>query len=339
MKAVLLSAPGLLEYVDLPDPEIHADSDVILRVAGASICGSDTHGYTGDGGRRVPPLVMGHEACGTVEAVGSAVTNVVRGQRVFMMPMEACLLCRACAAGTPDACTSRRVYGADLPGAFAERVRIVSRSAIPIPDAVSFLQGSLLEPLGVVVNGLSRATVNPGDALAVVGGGPIGLLATAVLSLHHPRHLIVVEPNRVRRELALALGATATIDPTAGEASDEIRELTGGVGVDLAVEAVGLTATVGLAVDAIRAGGTMVWLGNAGRVIEIDEFKVVWNQLTIHASVGVTRASVDRAITLVADGAVPVERLVTAAVPLAEGVAAFHRQATDPDFVKTVLLP
>jgi L-iditol 2-dehydrogenase len=340
MKAILLSAPGQLEYVDLPEPTIDAVDDVILAIRGASVCGSDTHGYSiGAGGRRIPPLVMGHEACGTVEAVGAAAAKVLPGQRVFMMPMEACQHCRACIAGTPDACTSRKVYGADLPGAFAERMRIASRSAIPIPDSVSFLQGSLIEPLSVVVKGLSRTAVQPGDTLAVVGGGPIGLLATAVLKLHRPRHLIVVEPNRVRRELAQSLGATATIDPTAGDAADQIRELTEGDGVDLAVEAVGVTETVGVAVRAIRAGGAMVWLGNAGRMVEIDEFNVVWKQLTIYASVGVTRASVDRAISLIASGAVPVERLITSAVPLAEGVAAFYRQASDPDVVKTVLIP
>lgn len=339
MKAILLTAPSELQYVDLDEPVLRADTDVIMDVGGVSICGSDTHGYTGKGGRRVPPLVMGHEACGTVRSVGSGVRNVIPGQRVFMMPMEVCLACAACEAGASDECTARRVYGGDLPGAFADRIRIAGRNAVPIPDSVSFIQGAVIEPLSVVTKGLSRVAVQPGDALAVIGGGPIGLLATAVLSLHRPRVLVVVEPNRVRRDVALSLGATHAIDPTAQDAPAAIMALTNGVGVDLAVEAAGITATVGVAVDSIRAGGTMVWLGNAGRVVEIDEFKVVWRQMTIHASVGVTRSSVDRAIALIADGSVPVERIVTVALPLSEGVAAFHRQAADQDIVKTVLLP
>jgi L-iditol 2-dehydrogenase len=339
MKAVLLDAPGHLVYTDLPEPALERPTDVILRVGGVSICGSDTHGYTGKGGRRVPPLVMGHEACGTVESVGGAVTSVRPGQRVFMMPMEVCSSCHACIAGAPDQCGSRRVYGADLPGALAERVRIASANAVPIPDEVSDVQGAVIEPLSVVTKGLSRVAVQPGDALAVVGGGPIGLLAIAVLALHHPRVLAIVEPNRVRREAAVALGATHGIDPGTEDAGETIMALTGGIGVDLAVEAVGVTATVAAAVTSIRPGGQMVWLGNAGRVVEIDEFKVVWRQMTIHASVGVTRASVNRAIALIASGAVPVERIVSAVLPLSDGVEAFQRQASDPDIVKTVLLP
>lgn len=338
MKALLLSAPGELEYCDVANPAIGADTDVLLRVGAAGICGSDTHGYRGEGGRRVPPLVMGHEACGTVEEVGEAVSNLVPGDRVFMMPMEACGQCRSCLGGAPDECTARRVYGADLPGAFAERVRIAARSAVPLPDSVSFLQGAVIEPLSVVVKGLSRAMVQPGDALAVVGGGPIGLLAVAVLSLSRPRSLIVVEPNEDRRNLAIELGATLALDPTTTDAAGKIREAAGGEGVDLAVEAVGISPTVDISVKALRAGGTMVWLGNAGRVVEIDEFQVVWNQLTIVASVGVTRKAVDRAIALIASKSVPVERLVTIS-PLAEGVAAFERQARDPSIVKTVLVP
>ncbi len=339
MKGLLLTAPGHLEYADLPEPIVEGDLDVILRVDAASICGSDTHGYRGQGGRRQPPLVMGHEACGTVDTVGRAVTDLAPGQRVFMMPMEACLQCRSCSQGRYDACTRRKVYGADLPGAFADRIRITASSAVPIPDGVSDIQGSLLEPLSVVLKGISRAQVRPGDAIAVVGGGPIGLLSVAVLRLYQPHHLIVVEPNATRRALAVSLGATAAVDPAAGEAADQIRDVTSLTGVDLAVEAVGISETVATAVRVIRPEGVMVWLGNAGRVVEIDEFDVVWKQLTILASVGVTREAVRRAIALVEQEAVAVERLVGAVVPLVDGVPAFHRQASDPDLVKTVLVP
>ena len=335
----MLTAPGVLEYVEVPDPVVTAADDVVVRVRAASVCGSDTHGYTGEGGRRVPPLIMGHEFAGEVEAVGSAVTNVVPGDRVFVMPGVSCLACGACLDGAYDACTARKVYGADLPGAFAERVLIKARGAIPIPEAISFLQGSLIEPLSVVVKGLARTMIQAGDAAAVVGAGPIGLLAVAVLALHRPRHLAVVEPHPDRRRLARELGATVALDPAADDPGSAVAALTDGRGVDVAVEAVGLSATVKTAVDVARPGGTLVWLGNVGRVVEIDEFKVIWNQLTIHASVGATRQSVARAIQLIADGAVPVERIVTATVPLANGAAAFHRQATDPSVVKTVFTP
>lgn len=339
MKAMLLSAPLTLEIVELPDPVVQREDDVLVRVRAASICGSDTHGYDGKNGRRVPPLVMGHEACGEVVAVGPAVSAVSPGDRVFAMPMEWCGACVQCRHGAFDLCPERKVYGGDLPGAFAELFRIRERTAVPIPDEVSFQQAALIEPLAVVVKGLSRAKIDAGDSVAVVGGGPIGLIATAVLALHRPRRLIVLEPLAARREIARRMGATDAIDPTASDAREQIAAATGGRGVELTIEAVGSTASVASAVEVTAGGGQLVWLGNVGRIVEIDEFQVVWKNLTIHASVGVTRQSVERAIGLIADGSVPVTNILTLDVPLDEAVEAFHRTANDPDVVKTIIRP
>ena len=339
MKAILLTAPSVLEYVDVPDPVLEADDDVLVRVGATSICGSDTHGYTGHGGRRVPPLIMGHETSGRVEAIGTGVTNVAVGDRIFVLPMLSCLRCPPCQAGAYDACTARLVYGADLPGAFADLIRIKARAAVPIPDAVSFVQGALIEQLAVVIKGISRATIGAGDSVAVIGAGPIGLLAVMVLALHRPRNLIVVELDEGRRRKAIEFGATLAIDPTAVDPATAVAEATGGVGVDVCVEAAGITPTVAASVAVARAGGTLVWLGNTGRDVQIDLFKIVWNQLTIVASVGMTRASVTRAIELIESGAVPVERLVSLEAPLADGVSAFERTVHDMAIVKTVLVP
>jgi L-iditol 2-dehydrogenase len=339
MKAMLLTAPGVLEYVDVPDPVLEADDDVIVRPGATSICGSDTHGYTGEGGRRVPPLIMGHETSGQVVAVGAGVSNVAVGDRIFMLPVLSCLRCQPCQAGAYDACTARKVLGADMPGAFAELVRIKARSAVPIPDAVSYIQGALVEQTSVVVKGLTRATIAAGDSLAVVGAGPIGLLAVLLLNLHRPRNLIVVEPDAGRRAKALELGATLAIDPAATDPWTAVAEVTRGVGVDVTVEAAGITPTVTTAVDVTRAGGTIVCLGNTARKIDFALFKVVWNQLTIVASMGMTRAHVTRAIELIETGALPVERLVNLSVPLSQSVAAFERTVHDMSVIKTMVLP
>jgi L-iditol 2-dehydrogenase len=339
MKALLLTAPLTLEVTDLPDPSIERPDDVIVRVRAASICGSDTHGYDGANGRRVAPLVMGHEASGEVVEVGPAVTAVRPGDRVFSLPMEWCGACAECRVGSVDLCPHRKVYGGDLPGAFAERFRIREQTAVPIPDAVSFQQAALIEPLAVVVKGLARANIQAGDVMVVVGGGPIGLIATALLALHRPRQLIVLEPMAQRREIARRMGATLVIDPTADDAAGQLERATDGTGAHLAVEAVGTTASVASAVNATRAGGQLVWLGNVGRVVEIDEFQVVWKSLTIHASVGVTRTAVERAIELIAERAVDVTGILSLDVPLQDSVEAFHRTANDPEVVKTIIRP
>jgi L-iditol 2-dehydrogenase len=339
MKAMLLTAPGTLEYLDVPDPVLEAGDDVLVRVGATSICGSDTHGYTGHGGRRIPPLIMGHETSGRVEAIGTDVTDTAVGDRIFVLPMLSCLRCAPCRAGAYDACTARQVYGADLPGAFADFVRIKARAAVPIPDAVSYVQGALIEQLSVVIKGISRASIAAGDSVAVIGAGPIGLLAVMVLALHRPRHLVVVELDEGRRRKAMELGATLAIDPAQEDPGTTVAGITGGVGVDVCIEAAGITPTVTAAVNVTRPGGTLVWLGNTSRDVQIDLFKIVWNQLTIVASVGMTRSSVTRAIELIETGAVPVERLVNLQVPLADGVAAFDRTVHDMSIIKTVLVP
>lgn len=340
MKAMLLSAPGVLEYVDVPNPDPPAADEMIVRVRAVSVCGSDTHGYTvGKGGRRVPPLIMGHEACGEVAELGRDAGSHRVGERVFILPQVTCMACAACLMGVFDQCTHRLVLGADLPGACAEYIRIPARNAVPLPDSVPFVHAALLEPLSVVVKGLSRVNVAPGGTAAVVGAGPIGLLSVGVLAQHSPRELIVFEPQPDRRALALEMGATVALDPADANARKEMMDRTAGVGVDVSVEASGISPTVATAVDITRAGGSLVWLGNAGRVVEIDEFKVVWNQLSIYASMGVTRQSAQAAIALLSTGKLNVDKIVTLAVPLSEGVAAFHRTATDLSIVKTVFLP
>jgi 2-desacetyl-2-hydroxyethyl bacteriochlorophyllide A dehydrogenase len=282
---------------------------------------------------------MGHEAAGEVVEVGRSVRATKPGDRVFIMPMEWCGACDECLRGAFELCPDRRVYGGDLPGAFAELFRARERTVVPIPEDVSFEQAALIEPLAVVVKGLSRASIEAGASVAVVGGGPIGLIATALLALHGPRRLVVLEPLEARREIAMRMGATHALDPTAADAAEAIEAAIGGAGADLVVEAVGSTASVASAVDVAAGGGQLVWLGNVGRVVEIDEFMVVWKSLTIHASVGVTRRSVERAIELIAEDAVPVKNILTLSVPLDEAVEAFHRTADDPDVVKTIIRP
>ncbi len=231
------------------------------------------------------------------------------------------------------------MYGADLPGAFAERVRVLARNAVPLPASVPPPQGALVEPLSVVLHGLSRVNVQPGDSVAVVGAGVIGLLSVAALALHSPRHVVLIEPNTVRRAAASRVGATTTIDPASASPASVVEDLTDGSGADVVVEAAGTSATVGTAIDVVRHGGTVIWLGNAKRSVEIDEFQVVWKQLTLAASVGMTRESVRSAISLIARGQIASQEIISDVVPLSEGVAAFHRQARDADVVKTVLLP
>ena len=339
MKALVLEGVGRLVYRDVPEPVIMEPSEVIVRVGASSICGSDVHGFQGKPPGRTPPLVMGHETAGTVVAVGPWVRNVEVGARVFIMPGIACRACETCLDGRTDDCRDRRFYGANMPGGFAEALVVDSSVLVPIPDGVSFDQAALIEPLSVAVKAVSRIHFLPGDTSLVLGAGPIGLMTTALLARYSPRHLIVANRNRDRDPLLRAFGATEIIDPGDPGFVQRVMDLTGGIGVDHAIEAVGVTATMARAVDVTKPGGTIVWAGNISETIEIDELLAVFNQLTITGIMGMTRSGVLRAIRLIADGAVDVEKILTLRAPLADGAAVFERMVSDRSIVKAVFHP
>jgi L-iditol 2-dehydrogenase len=339
MKALVLEGIGQLDYRDVPDPEIGTATEVIVRVGAASICGSDVHGFQGKPPGRVPPLIMGHETAGTVVTVGSAVTTVQPGSRVFIMPGIACRACESCLDGRTDDCRDRRFYGANMAGGFADSLVVDSSVLVPIPDHVSFDQAALIEPLSVAIKAVSRIHFLPGDTSLVLGAGPIGLMATALLARYTPRHLIVVNRNRDRDALLRAFGATEILDPADPGLKARVFDLSRGLGVDHAIEAVGVTSTMGLAVDLTKPGGTIVWAGNISETIEIDELLAVFNQLTITGIMGMTRSGVLRAIRLIADGAVDVERILTLRAPLSDGLAVFQRMVTDRSIVKALFHP
>jgi 2-desacetyl-2-hydroxyethyl bacteriochlorophyllide A dehydrogenase len=339
MKALLFEEIGRLSYIDMPDPVISKPDDVLVRIRASSICGSDVHGFKGLPPGRVPPLVMGHESCGEVVEIGSAVENVKIGDRIFILPGISCNTCEACLDGRFDDCRDRRFYGADMPGGFAEYVLISARAAVPLPDNVPYTSAALIEPLSVALKIVSKLGVTPDDTVAVIGAGPIGLMSIAVLARFSPRHLIVLNRNPNRQALANEYGATVHINPTAGDVWVEVSTLTDGIGVDGCVEAVGTSETMNHAIDITRPGGTIVWAGNMQNMVNINQIKAVFNQLTIKGSMGTTRSLVLRTIRLIASGSIAVDKLLTIEAPLSEGASIFERMTEDRSIIKAVLIP
>jgi L-iditol 2-dehydrogenase len=338
MKALLLEAVGRIRYTDVPDATITRPGQVLVRVAAASICGSDVHGYQGRPPGRTPPLIMGHEVAGTVEAVGAAVENVRPGDRIFVLPGISCFRCESCLDGRWDDCRDRRFYGANMAGGFADLLVIDHTSAVPIPDQVSFRQAALIEPLSVAIKAVSRVHFVPGDTSVVIGAGSIGLMATAMLARYTPRHLVVVNRNHERDAMLRDLGATLILDPGDPALTSTVLDLTNGVGADHCIEAVGVSGTMQHAIDLTRPSGTIVWAGNISTTIEVDELMAVFNQLDILGTMGVTRTGVLRAIRLIADGAVDVERLLSLTAPLSDGPSVFDRMVHDRSIIKAMFL-
>jgi L-iditol 2-dehydrogenase len=324
MQALVMTAINQLQLQTVPRPGLEREDDVLLRVRAAGICGSDLHGYAGETGRRVPPLIMGHEASAEVVATGEAVSGIEPGMRVAIHPMVA-----------PHG-GRRRVMGMDAPGAYAEYVVWPSANLYPLPDALSFEAGALAEPTGVCVRAVRKVELTPKATVLIVGAGPIGLLTMAVLQAAGVEQIAVSDTSESRLALARSLGAALLINPAEGGLREQIAGFSGGQGVDVAFEAVGITPTVEQTVEAVRYGGRIVWIGNSHRIVETDMQAVVTRELAILGTYGMDSDDFQEAIRLLAGGKIPVAALINRRAELSEGPTLFDELLRAPDIVKCV---
>jgi L-iditol 2-dehydrogenase len=342
MKALLLSEYGRFEMKDLPVP-VPGSQEILVRVAACGICGSDVHGYDGSSGRRIPPIVMGHEAAGTVAALGSDVTNLTENERVTFDSTISCGVCVFCSRGEVNLCNNREVLGVSCDdyrraGAFAEYVVVPSRIVYRLPPSISFPEAALLEAVAVAVHAVSLAQIVPKSTALVIGAGTIGLLCLQALRVAGCSRIFIADIDEGRLALAKALGATAALH-SESELAKQVRHLTNGEGADLVVEAVGKNETVGASIEAVRKGGTVVLVGNISPEVTLPLQKVVTRQIRLQGSCA-SSGEYPRSIELMASGAISVKPLITAVAPLEEGPDWFKRLlAREPGLTKVVLTP
>jgi L-iditol 2-dehydrogenase len=342
MDALLLKEYGNLELVDMPEPEIGPE-DVLIRVRACGICGSDVHGLDGSTGRRIPPLVMGHEAAGEVIRTGAAVHDLKQGDRATFDSTIYCGRCFYCIRGDVNLCDNREVLGVSpgpyrRHGAFAEYVAVPRRIVYSLPDALSYEQAAMIEAVSVAVHAVNLTPLKLGDTAVVVGAGMIGLLAVQALRLAGCSRVIAVDLEPGRLELARRLGATETL-PADDTAASTIRESTGGRGADAAVECVGAEAPVRTAIAATRKGGAVTLVGNIAPQIGLPLQEVVTRQLRLQGSCA-SCGEYPAVIELMARGAIQVGPLISAVAPLAEGAAWFDRlYRRQGDLMKVILKP
>ena len=340
MKALLLSEYRRLELTDLATPEPQP-GEVMISVAACGICGSDVHGYDGSSGRRIPPIVMGHEAAGFVARVGDGVTGLSEGDRVTFDSTVYCGECSNCLRGDINLCDRREVLGVSCgdyrrAGAFAEFISVPARIVHRLPESLSFPEAALLEAVAVAMHAVSLSLVAPGSTALVVGAGTIGLLLQQALHVAGCSRVFVADPDRTRLALSQQFGPSETISENVAE---RISQLSNGTGVDLVVEAVGKTESIATAIDCIRKGGTAILVGNITPVVEIPLQKVVSRQLRLQGSCA-SSGEYPRAIELLASGKISVKPLITAVAPLADGPQWFERlYAREPNLMKVVLTP
>ncbi|MCP4645653.1 MAG: galactitol-1-phosphate 5-dehydrogenase [bacterium] len=343
MKALILQEYSQFAYTDVPDPEV-GDGDLLVDVQACGICGSDVHGMDGSTGRRIPPLIMGHEASGVVTSVGSAVTSFAPGDRVTFDSTIYCGECSFCRGGHINLCDNRKVLGVSCDdyrrdGAFAELVTVPARIAYRLPDSLSFQHAAMVEPVSVGVHAVARTNPNMNDTALVVGAGVIGLLAVQAARAAGCGRIIVADVDPSRLELARTIGADHVLDASENAVASATADLTGGRGVDIAFEAVGVDATVQTAVAAARKGGKVALVGNVSPEVHLPLQTAVTRELTLFgscASCGEYGACLD----MMARGAIDVAPLVSAVAPLAEGASWFQRlHGREPGLMKVLLVP
>ncbi|HLY42972.1 MAG TPA: galactitol-1-phosphate 5-dehydrogenase [Terracidiphilus sp.] len=342
MRALVLSAYKNLEIQDLPVPS-PADDELLIRIEACGICGSDVHGFDGSTGRRIPPIVMGHEAAGTVESVGSAVSGFKRGDRVTFDSTVYCGKCFFCERGQVNLCDHREVIGVSTPmfrrmGAFAEYVAVPARIAYALPDAMPFAHAAMIEAVSVAVHAVSLTPIALNDTVIVVGAGMIGLLVLQAAKLAGAGQVISVDLDDTRLGLARRLGATYTLN-SQSNVIPEILELTEGRGAEVAIECVGATAPVKLALDSVRKGGAVTLVGNVAPTVELGLQSTVTRQIRLQGSCA-SSGEYPACIAMMARGAIQVEPLITAKAPLEDGVRWFERlYAREAGLLKVVLEP
>ena len=336
MQALMFTAINKNELVRVPVPSIEHPQDVLVRVQASGVCGSDLHGYTGATGRRTPPLIMGHEATGDVVAVGDEVESLKIGDRVAIQTVRFCGKCPQCLAGNQNLCESRRIMGMNEAGAYAEFVKWRAGSLFKIPDDLSYEHGALAEPLAIAVHAVGLAHFLPYDSAFVVGAGPIGLLTLAVLKMHGVRCVAISDTSDTRLEIARAMGADVTVNPSRQDPREAVLAFTDG-GVDVAFEAVGMSATAQQTLDVTRNKGTIVWIGNSHRMIEIDMQAIVTRELRVMGSYGMSDREFKRCLKILAQGQIPTEQIINRRVTLDAGETLFDELLASPNVIKCMI--
>jgi L-iditol 2-dehydrogenase len=343
MKALVLKAHRRFAVEDVATPSPEAD-EVLIRVRTCGICGSDVHGIDGSTGRRIPPLVMGHEAAGDIAGTGEGVSGWNPGDRVTFDSTLYCGRCWHCLRGEVNLCEQRRVIGVSCAeyrrdGAFAEFVAVPARSLYRIPDNVTFDQAALVEAVSVAVHAVGRTPLATDSRVAVIGTGMIGLLIVQVLKARGCASIIAIDVDESRLEMARRLGATEAIHSGSPDVKEKVSQLTEGRGADAAFEVVGLGETLKMAVDCVRKGATITLVGNLRPTVDLPLQTVVTRQLTLIGTCA-SAGEYPEALGLIAGGKVDVTTFVSATSPLEGGAQWFERlYAGEKGLMKVLLKP
>ncbi|MBZ9743209.1 MULTISPECIES: zinc-dependent alcohol dehydrogenase family protein [unclassified Mesorhizobium] len=339
MRAVRLEAVGSISLREVDKP-VPGNDDLLVRIEACGVCGTDRHLFHGEFPSR-PPVTPGHEFSGIVEAVGSGVSGFLVGDRVTGDPNIACGRCGHCHAGRVNLCSNLTAIGIHRDGGFADYVVMPQKQAFVLPADLKPMHGAFCEPLACCLHGVDLAAIKPGASVAVLGGGVIGLLTVQLARLAGATTIILSTRQASRRALARELGATATVDPGAGDVIDAVAGPAGLVpgGVDVVFECAGVRDTVEQSMRIARAGGTVVIVGVVpqGMKVAFEPFDLLFRELKVLGSF-LNPYTHGRAAELIASGAIEIDRLISRQVTLEEAPAVIANPPA-PGEVKVLVVP
>jgi len=343
MNALVLSEYKQLNLEDLPVPAC-GPRDVLIQVAACGICGSDVHGYDGSTGRRIPPIVMGHEAAGIIAAVGTEVAVIAPGDRVTFDSTVYCTKCEFCLRGDVNLCEDREVVGVSCgdyrrAGAFAEFIAVPEYIVYKLPPSLSFADAAMLEAVSVALHAVKLSHIQGGETALVIGAGMIGLLVLQAAHAAGCSRVLVADVDATRLAMATTLGAAETLDVSKADPVDAVLRLTSGRGVDVVLEAVGRPETVATAIDCVRKGGTVTLIGNIASQVSIPLQKIVTRQIRLQGSCA-SAGEYPEAMELISSGRIKVAPMISAVAPLRDGPQWFERlHEHEPNLMKVILDP
>lgn len=342
MKALELVGPSTFKVVEKPLPKISA-ADVLIKVKACGICGSDIHGMDGSSGRRIPPVVMGHEASGVIEQVGADVDPFRVGDRVTFDSTVFCNHCDYCRQGRVNLCDNRQVMGVSCSefhrdGAFSQYVACPAHICHRIPEGLALEEAAFAEPVGVAVHAVNRSKVKRGDTAVVIGAGLIGLLIIQALKWKGCSQIIAFDLDDSRLALAKQLGATEAYNSKQSNAVKSAIDLTSG-GADHSFEVVGASVTVSMAIDCVRKGAGVTLVGNLSPEVTMPLQKVVTRELTLFGSCAIN-GEYPEALTAIAQGHIQVRPLITAQINLDDAPSWFSKlKAAQQPYLKVLVCP
>ncbi len=343
MQALVYNGPGRKNVEDRPKPVIQAAGDAIVRITKTTICGTDLHILKGDVATCQPGTVLGHEGVGIVDEVGAGVTSFKPGDRVLISCITACGRCEPCRKGMYSHCTTGGwILGNAIDGTQAEFVRIphADTSLYPIPagaDEEALVMLSDILPTGFEC-GVLNGKVQPGSTVAIVGSGPIGLAALLTAQFYAPSQIIMIDLDDNRLAVGVRFGATATVNSAAGDAAQQVMALTDGLGVDTAIEAVGIPATFELCQEIVAAGGTIANVGVHGVKADLHLERLWSHNVTITTRL-VDTVSIPMLLKTVQSKRIDARQLITHRFQMREILQAYETfgKAADTKALKVII--